>query len=201
MLETALRWLPSGGDMTLVTSMWMFAVFFAACFVLVPRTFLCPGAGAGFGLPAILVILPATTLGGALAFLLARYFLAERVQRYVGSRPRLRRIAVAVDEEGWRLIALLRLASPLPNAIQNYVFGLTRIGLVPFAVTSFVFTIPQVVLYVYLGSAGRSVMFDESMSPMNRAILLVGLVSIAVTAALVIRRVRRDRLDLRRRPV
>lgn len=102
----------------------------------------------------------------------------------------LRRVATAVDEEGWRVVALLRLASPVPNAVQNYVFGLTRIELLPFAVTTFFFTIPQVVLYVYLGSAGRAVLFDDSLSTLNRVLLSVGLISIIVAATLVVRRVR-----------
>jgi uncharacterized membrane protein YdjX (TVP38/TMEM64 family) len=112
-------------------------IFFVASFVLIPRTFLCLGAGASFGLSAILIILPSTMLGGMLAFLLARYLLAERVQVYIGRRPRLLRVAAAVDQEGWRIVALLRFASPVPNSIQNYVFGLTRIGFLPFAITTF----------------------------------------------------------------
>jgi uncharacterized membrane protein YdjX (TVP38/TMEM64 family) len=167
-------------------------IFFAASFVLIPRTFLCLGAGASFGLAAVLVILPSTLLGGILAFLSARYFFSERVQAYVDARPRLRRFATAVDEEGWRVVALLRFASPMPNAAQNYVFGLTRIGFVPFAVTTFVFSIPQVVLYVYLGSAGRAVWLDESLSMLNRILLGIGLISILVAALLVVHRVRRD---------
>ena len=99
----------------------------------------------------------------------------------------------AVDEEGWRIVALLRFASPVPNAVQNYLFGLTRIGFIPFAVTTFVFSIPQIVLYVYLGSAGRAVLFDETLSTLNRILLGVGLISIVVAAALIIRRVRSNR--------
>jgi uncharacterized membrane protein YdjX (TVP38/TMEM64 family) len=80
----------------------------------------------------------------------------------------------------------------VPNAVQNYVFGLTRIGFVPFAVTTFIFSIPQVVLYVYLGSAGRAVLLDESLSALNRVVLGAGLVSILVAALLIVRRVRSD---------
>src|SRR5260370_36283232 len=144
--------------------MMLSLIFFAASFVLIPRTFLCLGAGASFGLAAVLVILPSTMLGGVLAFLGARYFFSDRFHAYVTVRPRLSRIVTAVDEEGWRIVALLRFASPLPNAVQNYLFGLTRIGFIPFAATTFIFSIPQVLLYVYLGSAGRTVLFDDSLS-------------------------------------
>jgi uncharacterized membrane protein YdjX (TVP38/TMEM64 family) len=187
-----MQWLPEGGDLGIRSSMMLSLIFFAASFVLIPRTFLCLGAGASFGLAAVLVILPSTMLGGILAFLLARYLFSERLHIYVDARPRLRRFATAVDEEGWRVVALLRLASPLPNAVQNYVFGLTRIGFLPFAVTTFVFSIPQIVLYVYLGSAGRAVLLDESLSTLNRVVLGAGLVSMVVAVLLIVRRVRSD---------
>jgi uncharacterized membrane protein YdjX (TVP38/TMEM64 family) len=192
MVDAVMQWLPNGGDLSVHSSMMLSLIFFTASFVLVPRTFLCLGAGVSFGLAAVPVILPSTMLGGILAFLSARYFFSERVQAYVDARPRLRRFATAVDEEGWRIVALLRFASPVPNAVQNYVFGLTRIGFVPFAVTTFIFSIPQVVLYVYLGSAGRAVLLDESLSTLNRALLGAGLVSILVAAFLIVRRVRFD---------
>jgi uncharacterized membrane protein YdjX (TVP38/TMEM64 family) len=192
MYDAVMQWLSEGRDLGVNSSIMLSLIFFAASFVLIPRTFLCLGAGASFGLAAVLVILPSTMLGGILAFLLARYLFSERLHVYVDARPRLRRFATAVDEEGWRVVALLRFASPLPNAVQNYVFGLTRIGFWPFAITTFVFSIPQVVLYVYLGSAGRAVLLDESLSPLNRVLLGVGLVSIFVAALLIFRRVRLD---------
>jgi uncharacterized membrane protein YdjX (TVP38/TMEM64 family) len=192
MVDALMQWLPNGGDLSVHSSMMLSLIFFTASFVLVPRTFLCLGAGVSFGLAAVPVILPSTMLGGILAFLSARYFFSERVQAYVDARPRLRRFATAVDEEGWRIVALLRFASPVPNAVQNYLFGLTRIGFVPFAVTTFIFSIPQVVLYVYLGSAGRAVLLDESLSALNRVLLGAGLVSILVAALLIVRRVRSD---------
>jgi uncharacterized membrane protein YdjX (TVP38/TMEM64 family) len=192
MLDTVMQWLSEARHLGVNSSIMLSLIFFAASFVLIPRTFLCLGAGASFGLAAVLVILPSTMLGGILAFLLARYLFSERLHVYVDARPPLRRFATAVDEEGWRVVALLRLASPLPNAVQNYVFGLTRIGFLPFAATTFVFSIPQIVLYVYLGSAGRAVLLDESLSTLNRVVLGAGLVSIVVAVLLIVRRVRSD---------
>jgi uncharacterized membrane protein YdjX (TVP38/TMEM64 family) len=191
MYDAAMQWLHEINILSVNSSMMLSLVFFFASFVLIPRTFLCIGAGASFGLFAILIILPSTILGGMLAFLLARYFFSERVQRFIDNRPGLRKVAVAVDEEGWRVVALLRLASPLPNAAQNYMFGLTHIGFLPYAVTSFVFSVPQVVLYVYLGSTGRAVLFDGDLSTLNRLMLGAGLICIVITALLIVRRIRR----------
>ncbi len=158
----------------------------------IPRTFLCLGAGASLGILAVLIILPSTMFGGILAFVLARHLFSARLQTYIDAHARLRRIAAAEDEEGWRVVALLRFASPLPNAVQNCVFGLTCIGFLPFAITTFLFTIPQVMLYVYLGSTGRAELLDENLSTLNRALLGVGLISLVCAAMLVVRRNRRD---------
>lgn len=192
MYDLMIQWLPDGRSLTSGSYVVLALIFFAASFVLVPRTFLCLGAGAGFGFPAVLVILPSTLAGGILAFLLARFVLFERFRSHVDTRPHLRRVLTAVDEEGWHIVALLRFASPLPNAFQNYMFGLTRIGLLPYAIITCIFSVPQVLLYVYLGSAGRAVVFDDSLSTLNRILLGVGLVSITLAVTLVVRRVRRD---------
>src|SRR3954467_6999252 len=102
--DSLVQWLGHAADRGVSSYLMLGLVFFAASFVLIPRTFLCLGAGAGFGLGAVFVILPSTMLGGVLAFLLARYLFAERLRRYIEARPRLRSIANAVDEEGWRVV-------------------------------------------------------------------------------------------------
>ncbi len=95
MYDALMQWLPVGSDLGIKSAMTLSLIFFTASFVFIPRTFLCLGAGASFGLQAVLVILPSTMLGGILAFLSARYFFSERLQAYVelalvfaGSRPR-----------------------------------------------------------------------------------------------------------------
>ena len=191
MYDALTQGLPGGVELSVNSAILLSLIFFAASFVLIPRTFLCLGSGASFGLLAVLIILPSTMFGGILAFLLARHLFSARLQTYIDARPYLRRIAAAVDEEGWRVVALLRFASPVPNA-ENYVFGLTRIGFLPFAITTFLFTIPQVMLYVYLGSTGRAVLLDENLSTFNRVLLGVGLISLVCAAMLVVRRIRRD---------
>lgn len=194
--QYAMQLLPQDGVLGVTSSMTLVLIFLVASFVFVPRTLLCLGAGATFGFPAIFAILPGTMAGGILAFLAARYLFHDRVQRYVNKRPRLQRIASAVDQEGWRFVALLRFASPLPNALQNYMFGLTKIGIVPFALATFFFTIPQIVMYVYLGSAGRAAVMDDGLTPLSTAMIVVGAVSMAVAMALVLRRVRAQRPEL-----
>lgn len=162
MMLDLLQWIPSTGELGIKSGTMLALIFFGASFVLIPRTFLC--LGAGFGLAAIWIIMPSTLLGGILAFLLARCFVSGRVRALVDAHPRLRRVAEAVDEEGWRVVGLLRFASPLP----------------------------QILLYVYIGSTGRQILDDETLSTLDRVMIGVGMTSLAVAAARIVRRVRQS---------
>jgi uncharacterized membrane protein YdjX (TVP38/TMEM64 family) len=185
-----IEWLRSFGALSLFSGLMVTVVFAAAAFVFIPRTFLTVGVGGVYGLAAVPLILIGATLGSVLAFLIVRYFLADRVQRWIDRRPSMRIIADAVDEEGWRIVALLRFASPTPSSVQNYVFGVTRIGFWPYAAASLLFTIPQTVFYVYLGSVGRSVLLGDVSSPLGAAATLAALGCLAGTAFLIWREAR-----------
>ena len=195
MTDILIQWINSWGAMNVASAAALASVFVVSGLVLIPRTFLCLAAGAIFGPPAIPIILPSTTAGGIIAFLLARYLLTERLQRELNRRPRLRAIADAIDGESWRIVGLLRFGSPVPTAVQNYFFGLTRIGLLPFTLATFFCTIPQVTLYVYLGSAGRATLLDDQSSALNKGLMGIGVVTLT-TVVLVI--VRKSQLALRR---
>ena len=79
----------------------------------------------------------------------------------------------AVNAEGWRIVALCRLASPIPSTIQNAIFGLTRIELWPYLWATFLFTIPQTILYVYLGAIGKAALLGES-EGVNLGVMIAG---------------------------
>ena len=59
------------------------------------------------------------------------------------------------EAEGWRFVAFTRLVPLFPFNLLNYALGLTRIPLLHYVVTSFVFMLPGTVAYTYLGFAGR----------------------------------------------
>ena len=166
------------------------SLFAAAACVFVPRTFLTLGVGGLYGMSVIPVIIVGATIGGTLAFLMARYFLADHVQRWIDRHPSLRVIADAVDEEGWRIVALLRFASPTPSSVQNYVFGVTRIGFWPYTLASIVFVIPQTVFYAYLGSVGRGLLLGDIASPLGLFVTLAGVGCLSGTAFLIWRKAR-----------
>jgi uncharacterized membrane protein YdjX (TVP38/TMEM64 family) len=199
MTDFLMEWLHRFGELSLVSGLAVVFLFVIAAFVFIPRTFLTLGVGGIYGFSAIpLVILGATT-GSILAFLLARHLFSDRVQRWIDRRPSLRTIANAVDAEGWHVVALLRFASPTPGSVQNYVFGITRIGFWPYALATFIFTMPQTVLYVSLGAAGRSFLVTDVSSPFSQGLMLIGAGCLVGTTFLIWRKARALSTAQRRR--
>ena len=193
MLESAaghiLHWFQTWGELTPVTSLGLAAVFIVASLG-IPRTLLSIGAGAVFGPWSLAIIQPSATIGAALAFLAARHLIADRLRRRFAHRRVLQAIANAIDSEGWRIVALLRLASPVPGPVANYAFGLTGIGFWPYVIATFIFTLPQSALYVYIGATGRAALVGETLSPLKLGIMVAGLVSLAAVTLLVSRKAR-----------
>src|SRR6185503_918767 len=195
--DTLVDFLRQWGEMNPAAVIVLTLVFVFGGFTPIPRTFLTLAAGIVYGIAAIPVVIPATTAGCLLVFLLVRYLFGDRVWRVVERKPKLLAIMDAVNAEGWRIVGLCRLASPVPSMIQNTMFGLTRIGVWPFTWATFVFIIPQVVLYVYLGSIGRAALLGES-SGISLGIMAAGGLTLLIAVLLIMRRVRASMRRLER---
>jgi uncharacterized membrane protein YdjX (TVP38/TMEM64 family) len=183
------RYLESFGKLDAGGSAALAAVFIIAAFLPMPRTLLVLGAGAAFGFGALAVMVPSTTLGSVMAFMLVRVLLRNWVQRLTDNRPNWGIIAQAVNDEGWRIVALMRFWGPLPSSAQNYLFGLTNIGLLPYSLTTLVFALPQTVLYAYLGASGRSILLDDRSSPLSLIWIGMAVITILAIIYLVSRRI------------
>jgi uncharacterized membrane protein YdjX (TVP38/TMEM64 family) len=187
--QTLIDFLRRWGELSPTSAAVLALIFIAGGLAPVPRAVLALASGVVFGLAAVPVIIPSTTLGSLFAFLLARYFFAERLWRRVARSPKLLAIMNAVDAEGWRIVALCRLASPLPSTLQNALFGLTHIGVWPYLFATFVFTIPQIVLYTYLGAIGNAALLGESQG-VSLAVMAAGGLTALIVVLLITRRVR-----------
>jgi len=95
----------------------------------------------------------AATIGAGLAFLVARYGLRGMVERWVRSSPRLARMDAAVARDGWRIVMITRLVPLFPFNLQNYAYGLTRIGFWTYLLTSWICMLPGTAAYTFAGGA------------------------------------------------
>jgi uncharacterized membrane protein YdjX (TVP38/TMEM64 family) len=68
-------------------------------------------------------------------------------------------------------------------------FGLTRIPLWPYIWSTFVFTIPQIILYAYLGAIGKAALIGES-GGVNLGVMIASGATVLIVVWLIMRRVR-----------
>jgi uncharacterized membrane protein YdjX (TVP38/TMEM64 family) len=185
------EWLQRLGELGTWSALALGLFFAAVGLVVLPRTPFIVAAGATFGLAAAPIILVGGTLGSIVAFLLSRSIASDRFQQWLERYPSLQAVAHAVDLEGWKIVALLRLGVPIPHAATNYMLGLTRIGFSSYVVATMIFSIPQIVLFCFVGSAGRATLLDGSRT-------LSSLVSIGLAVTLIALISWRVRLTLRK---
>jgi uncharacterized membrane protein YdjX (TVP38/TMEM64 family) len=190
MLETLLSFSPSGNWPAGSGLASLGVIFVIGALTFIPRPPICIVGGLLFGFAAFPVALVGSTFGAVVAFLLSRYLFRSRFSDIADRRPRLRLIVDAIDAEGWRLLGLLRLASPVPGSASNYLFGLTGMGLWPYVTATFVGSAPQVLAYVYLGMAGRMALDPESVSNAKLVFTLTGCALLLFAIFLVTRRVK-----------
>src|ERR1700694_3080657 len=130
-------------------------VYVAAVVLLAPAELLSIAAGFLFGARGFPMVIVAAPIGAALAFLVPRYAVRTRLRRLLQDKPRFAAIDRAVAEEGWRIVALLRLNPLVPFNLQNYFFGATDVSFLPYAIATLFGIMPGAAFYVYLGTLGR----------------------------------------------
>jgi len=127
-------------------------------------------------------------LGSSLAFMAARRLMRERVARVVGRRrPKLRAYLDGVHAEGWKVVVLLRLGSPIPGTVLNYAAGMTGLPLLVFSCATLIGIAPQVILFVWLGMLGQSALNGPETGSIQAALLGVGVLTTVAAAAVVSR--------------
>jgi len=151
-----LNWLDTKGVWALILFTLVMAM---AVVLLLPGLMFTTGAGFVFGVVegSICVVL-GTTLGAALAFLLARHLFGARAREYVRARAKLNLVSDEFAPQGWKIVMLTRLVPFFPFKLSNYFFGLTPFSLRGFVVGTFVGIIPFSVYNVYLGSIASEFM-------------------------------------------
>jgi uncharacterized membrane protein YdjX (TVP38/TMEM64 family) len=158
-------------------------VVFIALWVVLPPLFV-PGlalslaGGALFGpvWGTVYTVLGATG-GATVAFLLARVLAADWVESMATGY--MAKVKAGVENEGWIYVAFTRLVPLFPFNVLNYAFGLTRISLRTYVLTSMICMAPGTAGYTYLGFAGREALVG------GEDLVKKGVIALAVFAALV----------------
>ena len=151
--------------------------YILAVVVLAPAWPLTVAAGFIFGFWAIPLVVLVATLGATLAFLVARYALRHRVEAMTRDRPLLRAIDKAIEDEGAKVVILLRLSPLIPFNLQNYFFGVTQVHLGAYFTSTFFGIMPGSALYVYFGTLGQAAAIRTDTSGLQLTLLALGLLA------------------------
>src|SRR6266581_5596159 len=132
-------------------------VYAVATVLLAPGAILTIGAGFAFGLSkGFLAVSAGSTLGAALAFLVARFIARDKVEAIAERNDKFRNIDSAIGKQGAKLIFLLRLSPVIPFNLSNYLYGLTGVKFWPYVLASWIGMMPGTFLYVYIGAADKA---------------------------------------------
>ncbi len=183
---TALEaWVKNAGALGAVLYIALYTV---ATVLFLPGSVLTLAGGALFGpVWGTLYSLTGATFGAAMAFLIARYLAQDWVRQRTGGI--LKKLLDGVDAEGWKFVAFVRLVPLFPFNLLNYALGLTRIGLVPFLVASYVFMLPGALAYTYLGYAGREA-FAGGEGLIQKGLLALALLAVVAFLPRLVKRLR-----------
>ncbi|MBI1285473.1 MAG: sulfurtransferase [Thiobacillus sp.] len=176
------------GSLGAWTSVAYIAVYVLATVLFLPGSIFTLAGGAIFGpVWGAVYALGAATVGATFAFLAARYIAADWVRDKVGGR--IKQLIEGVEAEGWRFVAFTRLVPLFPFNLLNYALGLTRIGLLPYVVTSFICMAPGAVAYTYLGYAGREAVVGSE-DAIQKGLIALGLLALVAFSPRLVRRIR-----------
>jgi uncharacterized membrane protein YdjX (TVP38/TMEM64 family) len=129
---------------------------------IIPASILAMAAGTiyGFGEGTLLSAL-GLSIGGIAGFVAARFLFRDLVRPWIGSRISLREIDADIEQQGWRVVVLLRLSPVAPFGITSYALGLTQLRFVDYLLGT-VGSLPAMVAYVYMGYLTREALYASS---------------------------------------
>jgi uncharacterized membrane protein YdjX (TVP38/TMEM64 family) len=166
--------------------------YILACVCFLPGWILTVGAGFLFGLGlGTATVSLGSTLGATAAFFLGRTLARPWVEKWMMKHPRWHALDASLAAADFKLVLLLRLSPLIPFNVLNYALGATRVRPTRYVLASWLGMLPGTVLYVYLGTAARSLAElatqARAASPLQTVFFWVGLVITFVTATYITR--------------
>jgi uncharacterized membrane protein YdjX (TVP38/TMEM64 family) len=174
-----------------VTGVVLFTTMYVASILLfVPASTFSLAAGLLYGAWGIPLAWFAMMMAALIAFPLARGVLAGRVEELLADRPRLRVVADAINEEGWRMVLLVRVSGIVPFGLQNYLLGVTHIRFIPYLLATTVGVLPSILLYAGIGAFGQASIDGSEFGFLKLAVLALSVIAALVLVVITARRIR-----------
>jgi uncharacterized membrane protein YdjX (TVP38/TMEM64 family) len=145
----------------------------------IPGTLMTVAGGVLFGLVwGTIWSVVGATLGAIGAFWTARYLLRNWAERQFGNHKALVRFHQAIARAPLNFVLAVRFAPISPFNVVNFLFGLTPINWVPYAVGTFVGIIPGTLAYTWLGVTGNQALKGGNFLPFMLALGFLVLLSL-----------------------
>lgn len=127
-----------------------------------------------------------STLGATAAFLVGRYAARGMVEGLIQKNSVLRRIDEGVDKQGWRMLMITRFVPVFPFNAQNYVYGLTKINVVTYALVSFICMLPACIMFNLLAGTIRKALlagenWQSQIGPMITNLAIMGVILVLLS--------------------
>ncbi len=154
------------------------AIYVVATVAFLPGTPLSLLAGLVFGpvLGTLWAVIGAT-IGATLAFLVGRYAARGLVEGWTAKNERVKKLDEGVEQQGWRMLLITRLVPVFPFNLQNYAYGITKIGLGTYVLLTAVCIIPGAAVYTFAGGSLASAQQD-----LTRTFIYLGVAAIFFVA-------------------
>lgn len=176
-LEERFKWMITTISDMGAAGMLVFVVLYVvtAC-IGFPRTPFNVGAGIMFSYPVALALVLLSDIAiFVLTFQISRRFARDWVLRRLDNIPHFKDVMKAVEEEGFKLVVLLRMNPFVPGIVKGYGFGTTSLPFRTYIAGSIVGALPLAAAYVYLGWLGGEAMMHSEGHPSEwRSAILIG---------------------------
>ncbi len=156
-----------------------------AAFLLIPGALLTITIGIAFGLWGFPIVVIGATIGAGMSFLAGRYLLRGQVEKALGQRPMYKALNEAIKEEGWKVVGLMRFSPAVPFSLQNWLFGITKVGFFPYILATFFGIMPGTLLYVWIGSISGTAASGADTSTAKIAFLVIGIIATLVVTVFI----------------
>ena len=201
-------WLPQANDSLVAALEWIDSIglwgpvlfvmiYIIGCVLFIPGSLLTIGAGMIFGLfVGTITVSIGSTLGAGAAFALARTVLRDWVDTATATMPRFQALDEAVGRDGFKVVLLTRLSPLFPFNLLNFAFGITKVSFRDYLLASWIGMLPGAVLYVYIGTAAKSLVEatagQTQASTAGQVFFVVGLVATALVVVVLARAARKS---------
>ena len=173
----------------LVAPLVFVTIYAVATVAFLPGTPLSLLAGLVFGpVFGTLWAVIGATIGATLAFLVGRYAARGLVEGWTANNERVKKLDEGVERQGWRMLLITRLVPLFPFNLQNYAYGITKIGLGTYVLLTAVCIIPGAAAYTFAGGSLASAQQDLTRTFVYLGIAAVFFVVVSLIPGLLRRR-------------